>query len=86
MVTGSLSRLIVESEFDVVQPNPGAWEFGAAIEFDSHFSCGCAVDVLVGDVADFDPRYLTGAAFVAWAVVLVDNDGVLHILHHCVLE
>lgn len=86
VTAGGLSRVVVVGELNVVQSNAAAGELWTAVEFDGHGRCGSAVDVLVGDVADLNPRLLARTIFVAGAVVLVDDDGVLHVRHHDLLE
>ena len=87
MAAGSVGGLVVlVGELNVLQPDAAAWVLRAAVELDGDLRGGRPVDVLVGDVADSDPRRLARAALVVGAVVLVDDDGVLDVDHEGVLE
>lgn len=69
-----------------MQSNPSAWITAAAIECHSLRGRRRSFYVSVCHSADFDAGALAGTSLVVWTVILIDDYGVLNVVHDKVLE
>lgn len=86
VVAGRCCGPVSESELDVLQSDPSAWITAAAIERHRLRRCRRPFYVSVCHSADLHPGALAGASLAVRTVILIDDYGVLNVVHDEVLE